>query len=142
VSHIVTVQTKVHDLTAIAAACHRLNLAAPVQGTAQLFSGEATGLLVRFPGWEYPAVIDTASGVVKFDNYEGAWGDQVHLDHFLQMYAVEKAKLEAKWKEAAAKREAAKKKLEELEKAAADKWDAVEKELKTAFEDVTKAVKE
>jgi hypothetical protein len=54
----------------------------------------------------------------------------------------EKGKLEAKWKDAAAKREVAKKKLEELEKAAADKWDAAEKEAKTAFEDVTKAVKE
>ncbi len=26
------------------------------------------------------------------------WGDQGHLDHFLQMYAVEKAKLEARKK--------------------------------------------
>jgi len=54
----------------------------------------------------------------------------------------EKGKPEAKLKDAMAKREVAKKKLDELEKAAADKWDAVEKELKTAIEDVTKAVKE
>ena len=54
----------------------------------------------------------------------------------------EKTKLEAKWKESAAKRDAAKKKLEELEKAAADKWDALSKEAETAFEDVKKAVKE
>src|SRR4051794_33426550 len=52
-SHIVTIQTKVHDLHAVAAACRRLNLAAPVQGTAKLYSGEAEGLVVRFPGWQY-----------------------------------------------------------------------------------------
>lgn len=54
----------------------------------------------------------------------------------------EKTKLEAKLKDAAAKRDAAKKKLEELEKAAADKWDAINKEAEAAFEEVKKAVKE
>jgi hypothetical protein len=42
-SHIVAIQTKVHDPHAVAAACRRLNLAAPVQGTAKLYSGEAEG---------------------------------------------------------------------------------------------------
>jgi hypothetical protein len=41
VSHIVTIQSKVHDPHAVAAACRRLNLAAPVQGTSRLHSGEA-----------------------------------------------------------------------------------------------------
>jgi hypothetical protein len=50
-SHVVTIQTKVHDPAAVAAACQRLNLAAPVQGTARLYSGEATGLIIRLPGW-------------------------------------------------------------------------------------------
>jgi hypothetical protein len=94
-SHIVSIKTKVHDPVAIAAACKRLNLPAPTQGTAQLFSGEATGLILQLPGWQYPAVIDTANGSIAFDNYEGHWGDQAHLDKFLQMYAVEKAKVEA-----------------------------------------------
>jgi len=31
-SHIVTIQTKVHDLQTVEAACRRPNLAAPVQG--------------------------------------------------------------------------------------------------------------
>src|SRR5262245_32343506 len=42
-SHVVTIQTKLHDPGAVVAACQRLNLAAPVQGTAKLYSGEATG---------------------------------------------------------------------------------------------------
>jgi hypothetical protein len=94
-SHIVSIQTKVHDPAAVAAACQRLGLAAPVQGTTQLFSGEATGLMVRLPGWEYPVVIDTLTGTVRYDNFNGHWGDQAHLNRFLQAYAVEKTKLEA-----------------------------------------------
>jgi hypothetical protein len=31
-----------------------------------------------------------------YDNYEGRWGDQQHLDSFLQNYAVEKARIEAR----------------------------------------------
>jgi hypothetical protein len=97
-SHIVSIQTKLHDPAAIAAACQRLNLPAPVQDTARLFSGEATGLIVHLPGWQYPVVIDPLTGTVRYDNYSGRWGDQHHLDRFLQMYAVEKAKLEARKK--------------------------------------------
>ena len=97
-SHIVTIATKVRDPAAITAACQRLGLAAPVQGTAELFSGEATGLLVQLPGWQYPAVVDTASGEVRYDNFEGRWGEQAHLDRFLQAYAVEAVRLEARKK--------------------------------------------
>ena len=95
-SHIVSIETRLHDPQAIAAACQRLGLAAPVQGTAELFSGRATGLLVRLPGWEYPAVIDPLTGVVRYDNFEGHWGDQKELDRFLQAYAVERVKLESR----------------------------------------------
>jgi integrase len=65
-SHIVTIQTKLRDRTAIAAACQRLGVARPVQGTAKLFSGEVTGLKVQLQGWQYPVVIDTVSGEAKF----------------------------------------------------------------------------
>jgi hypothetical protein len=41
-------------------------------------------------------VVDTATGQVRFDNYGGAWGDQKHLDRFMQRYAIEKACLEAR----------------------------------------------
>ena len=94
-SHLVTVKTKVHDPDAVAAACRRLHLAAPVQGKAQLFSGEVNGLIVQLPEWQYPIVIETQSGQLQYDNYDGAWGNQQQLDHFMQMYAVEKAKIEA-----------------------------------------------
>ena len=95
-SHIVQVQTQIKDAAAVRAACQRLGLLQPVQGKTQLFSGEAEGLAVQLPDWVYPVVCDTASGQVKFDNFNGRWGDQQHLDRFLQMYAVEKSRLEAR----------------------------------------------
>ena len=95
-SHIVTIQTQVRDPVAVAAACQRLGLSQPVQGRFRLFSGEVAGLAVELPGWRYPVVCQTETGNVKFDNFEGRWGEQRHLDAFLQSYAVEKAKLEAR----------------------------------------------
>ena len=95
-SHIVTIETEVRDPLAAAAACRRLGLPEPAQGTAKLFEGEAAGLLVRLPGWLYPAVFDLATGRARFDNYAGAWGDPGQLDRFVQRYAVEKATIEAR----------------------------------------------
>jgi hypothetical protein len=95
-SHIVQIQTEVRDPTAVAAACRRLGLPEPVHGTAQLFSGEATGLLVKLPDWRYPIVCDPASGTLAYDNFAGAWGRPEHVGAFLQAYGVEKARLEAR----------------------------------------------
>jgi hypothetical protein len=97
-SHIVVIETKVHDAVALAAACRRLGLAEPVHGNVRLFSGDATGLSVQLPGWQYPIVVDTADGSIRYDNYEGRWGDPEKLGGLLQMYAVEKAKIEARKK--------------------------------------------
>lgn len=95
-SHIVTIETRVHDSAALAAACRRLGLAEPVRDNVRLFSGEATGLSVQLSGWQYPIVVDIATGSINYDNYEGRWGDPAELRRLLQMYAVEKAKLEAR----------------------------------------------
>jgi hypothetical protein len=97
-SHIVSIETKVHDPAALNSAAHRLGIPIPTHGTAELYSGNCTGLIVQLPGWQYPAVIDTATGTIKYDNYGGEWGDQAHLDRLLQLYAVEKAKIEARKK--------------------------------------------
>ena len=97
-SHIVTIKTEVHDAAAVRAACRRLNLAEPIHGTVKLFSSEATGLVVRLPDWTYGVVCDTGSGQIQFDNFNGRWGDQKELDRFMQTYATEKAKQEARRK--------------------------------------------
>ena len=95
-SHIVEIRCQVKDPAAVRAACQRLGLAEPVQETVRLFSGQATGLAVRLPGWRYPAVFDTATAQARYDNYGGQWGDPRELDKFLQAYACERAKLEAR----------------------------------------------
>lgn len=95
-SHIVSIKTEVRDAEAVLAACKRLGLEEPVQGTARLFEGEATGLLLRLPDWLYPAVVDLGTGQVRFDNYAGQWGDPKHLDAFVQSYAICKATHEAR----------------------------------------------
>ena len=97
-SHIVTVKTEVRDHAAVADACRRLTLAEPAIGTAQLYSGQVTGLLFHLPEWLYPVVVDTATGTIRYDNYGGAWGDVRHLHRFLQAYAVERARGEARRK--------------------------------------------
>jgi hypothetical protein len=98
VSHIVTIETRLHDAAAVAAACKRLCLPQPVHGKAALYGGEAEGLIVRLPGWRYPAVIDVLTGAVRFDTFEGRWGDPRQLDRLLQAYAAEKVRLEARKK--------------------------------------------
>jgi hypothetical protein len=95
-SHIVEIKTELRDGAAVAAACRRLALPEPAMGTASLYSGQAEGLLVRLPDWLYPVVIDPATGTVRYDNYRGAWGDEQHLHRLLQVYAVERARSEAR----------------------------------------------
>jgi hypothetical protein len=95
-SHLVTIQTQVRDPIAIRSACERISLPAPAFGTVRLFSKEATGWQVQLPNWKYPVVCETSNGNVLFDNFNGNWGAQSLLDGFLQAYAVEKAKLEAR----------------------------------------------
>ena len=96
-SHIVSIKTEVRDAEAVKAACKRLGLDEPFHAKAKFYMGdEVTGWCIKLPGWLYLAVADLTTGQVKFDNYEGSWGDQKHLDAFVQAYAVEKATIEAK----------------------------------------------
>jgi hypothetical protein len=98
VSHVVQIQTEIRDPLAIQAACSRLSLPEPTFGEAKLFSGAAVGWAVRLPDWKYPVVCDVTTAKIAFDNFGGRWGDQKHLDLFLQGYAVSKTQIEARRK--------------------------------------------
>lgn len=91
-SHIVTIEAKILSRTAAVAACRKLNLAPPVDGTFQMYGSSCTGLGINLTGWQYPVVADLATGKIDYDNYGGRWGDQDHLDRFLQRYQVEAAR--------------------------------------------------
>ena len=95
-SHLVSIVTEIRDKAALAAACSRLSLPPPEHGTARLFTTDATGEIVRLPGWTYPVVINTETRQVQFDNFGGAWGKQEEIDKLLQAYAVEKCRIEAR----------------------------------------------
>ena len=95
-SHVVKIQTKIHDPKAVFAACERLHLPTPAVKTVELFSESVTGLAVNLPDWLFPVVVDTLTGSIRFDNYGGRWGKQDELNGFLQAYAVEKTRLEAR----------------------------------------------
>jgi len=95
-SHVVQIQAQVRDAAAVAAACERLQLPPPTHSKFKMFDDFVTGLGVQLPGWKYCVVFNTTTGQVKFDNYGGAWGDRVQLDLFLQAYAVERARSEAR----------------------------------------------
>jgi len=97
-SHIVQIQTEVRDPVAIKSACKRLNIQNPEFKTHKLFTKHVEGWGIKLPGWIYPVVVQTETGSIQFDNYENKWGKQEELDRFLQAYAVEKAKLEARRK--------------------------------------------
>ena len=97
-SHIVEIKTEIRDDAAVKAACTRLQLAAPEHKTVRLFNATATGLCVQLHGWSYPVVCNLGTGQVSYDNYNGHWGEQSRLNQFLQAYAVEKAKIEARKK--------------------------------------------
>jgi hypothetical protein len=98
VSHIVSIQTEIRDPVAIKAACCRLSLPEPEFGETKLFSSAATGWAVLLPDWRYPVVCDVNTAKIAFDNFEGRWGNPKQLDRFLQGYAVEKARIEARRK--------------------------------------------
>ncbi len=97
-SHVVEIKTEIRDEAAVKAACTRLQIPTPVHKTVRLFSATATGLCIQLPGWSYPVVANLATGQLQYDNYNGHWGEQKHLNSFLQAYAVEKAKIEARKK--------------------------------------------
>lgn len=95
-SHLVSVPVQVLHVEGVERACRRLGLPAPVVGQQTFYDEQVKeGLLVRLPDWSYAIVIDTQTGKVHYDNFDGLWGKSAHLDSFLQAYAVETAKMTA-----------------------------------------------
>jgi hypothetical protein len=95
-SHIVEIKTEVRDEAAVQAACQRLHLPRATRGTFELYNSSESGLGIELPKWRYPVVADLESGQLRYDNFNGRWGDQEYLDQFLQRYAAEKARIESR----------------------------------------------
>ncbi len=94
--HTISINAEIRDAAVVRAACQRLGLPSPVQGKTKLGRTEVEGLAVQLPGWKYPVVFNTATGQRKLRNPSSKWGDQQHLDRFLQAYAVECIRADAR----------------------------------------------
>lgn len=94
-SHIVTVAIKLTDPDALQKAAQAVGAQVLGEKTHDLFNGQtATGMGFQLQNWTYPLVVE-ADGSLKYDNYNGRWGDQQQLDEFMQRYAVENTKNQA-----------------------------------------------
>lgn len=56
----------------------------------RLFSSKHSGMTAQFDGWSYPVVFK--QNEIVFDNYNGKWGDMLHLNRLLRNYAVEESR--------------------------------------------------
>ncbi|MBI4474387.1 MAG: DUF2997 domain-containing protein [Acidobacteria bacterium] len=57
------------------------------EGQYRLFGGPETGFGFTLSGWRYPLVL-TSDGTLKFDDYEGEWGNRADLDRLKIEYAA------------------------------------------------------
>lgn len=94
-SHTVSIKAQVKCQAALAATCLRLGLPAPARGQIRLYDKVALGTGVQLPGWRFPICI-TDEGTIHYDHYHGMWGEPKELSNFLQAYAAEAAKLQAR----------------------------------------------
>ena len=95
-SHVVQIKTEIRDITAVRQACNRLQLEPPVHSTYELYNSTEMGWGVRLRDWKYPVVCKIETGEIAYDNYGGRWGAPLRLDEFVQRYAVEKSRIEAR----------------------------------------------
>ena len=90
-SHVATVKTAIRNLPVLVVACKALGLTEIKAGqqTVQLYSEKVEGnFSVKLPGWKYPVVVNTTTGQILFDNFEGRWGEIDELNKLTQEYSL------------------------------------------------------
>lgn len=88
-SHTAECDIKFTATDAVMAACREMGLPEPKPGKFSLHqAGAHEGIGVYLPGWRHPVIIDTKTGVAKYDNYNGQWGQAKHLEQLTQLYGV------------------------------------------------------
>jgi len=86
-SHIVTLNLKYTDVQALETACQKRNISYQKhKHKCQIYSNNVDAIFsFKLPGWTFPVAV-MEDGEVKYDNYNGHWGDQSKLDSFSQEY--------------------------------------------------------
>ena len=97
-SHVSQMQVKITDVDAMKAACKRMNAQFCGKGFVTFYDEtEVGGIVIQLPGWQYSIVVKP-DGSIRYDNYNGEWGDIKELNLFKQLYAIETAKQKAEEK--------------------------------------------
>ena len=97
-SHTIKAGFKFTNEAALKAAAKHQGWQLKDRGTHKLFDGtkRENAFALSIPGWRHDVILDVDRGEALYDNYGGRWGDEQQLHKFLQAYAVEKVKLEAR----------------------------------------------
>ena len=90
-SHTSTIKTEYTDADVLQESCKQLGWTWLGRAKHELYSSSDIGLGIQIPGWSYPVIV-TDAGQLRYDDYNGRWGDVKQLDELKQRYAVEKTR--------------------------------------------------
>jgi hypothetical protein len=88
---VVTIQTRFHDPNAVAAACRRLDLPAPVRKVVCFPGRVIHGYLIEFQSCRSTALLDPLTGLLRCEAQDGEELPNRPLNRFLRAYVAEKA---------------------------------------------------
>lgn len=87
-SHVIELKIKLSDPAALRDAAQVLGLELTESQTVSFYSASVTGTAIRLPEWRYPVIVE-ADGTVRYDNYDGRWGDIATLNNLVQEYTAQ-----------------------------------------------------
>jgi len=87
-SHSQTVKVTVTNKEALEATAREMNAQSfsTEVNDVKLFDGTYRGMFIHLQNWRYPVVID--GGELRYDSYNGSWGNEKDLQTFRQGYAA------------------------------------------------------
>lgn len=86
-SHTVSIEATLTDHGCVQSAAKALNWQVLETKEHALFSSKETGLGIQIPNWKYPVVVKQ-DGSLKFDDYNGRWGNLADINKLKQGYTV------------------------------------------------------
>lgn len=98
-SHQVTVKTEFTDKGALGDAVREMGGDVLGEGAVRQYQSNAVGFGFTLPGWRFPLCLEE-SGNLKFDDYNGSWGNRADVDRLKERYTIflaERAATEMGW---------------------------------------------
>ena len=87
-SHSQTIKVLVNNKEALELTAKEMNATSfsAEEGDVKMYDGTYKGMFIHFKGWNYPVVI--SNGDLRYDSYNGLWGNESDLKRFRQSYAA------------------------------------------------------